>query len=555
MANVQDSDLIATGAGKGAAMVGFKQSGTGAVNRTALVKLQECVSVRDFGALGDGTTDDTAAIQAAIDSRGATGHLLIPEGTYRITDTLEIKPTVEWTGIHLFGRGPASKIVWDGGNNKPMIHIRGDGTIGLGFNSKSIIENFQLFGESFSGYEVEGYEIPADEFYGVAGIQIGDSTTPTDMYWGVCNLTIRSMLIRNIGTGILGYYESDEISICENHIKLFSNYGIRNYHGGSAWWVYRNHVSDGAEAATGIRMSLVSCVVEGNTIQGNGYSVSIQVDGGGEQGRAVSVCNNYLESGLFGDYGIIFYGVDTGVIENNSFQGFNGSKLIVLADSDGQSCRNITIGANRHSVSAGDILALVDATAGSTNCQITGKQETVIVSSATGLITGEGSIKTITGPFVFKNFDGVAELSQGIRFPATQNPSANPNTLDDYEEGSVTLGIKVGGTAQTTTSVARYTKVGRLVTIEGYVAMAAAVTGTGGVSVTGLPFSAAGYSAASVSLGNVRHDGSPSLLLISGTELFLMQTAGGSGTRSAVPHNYLASNSEIELALTYTVVA
>jgi parallel beta-helix repeat protein len=51
-------------------------------------KLGEFVSVKDFGAVGDGVTDDTAAIQTAIDAIASGGELVFPPGTYKITSTI-----------------------------------------------------------------------------------------------------------------------------------------------------------------------------------------------------------------------------------------------------------------------------------------------------------------------------------------------------------------------------------------------------------------------------------------------------------------------------------
>ena len=67
------------------------------------------VSVKDFGAVGDGVTDDTAAIQAAIDYASTTGgnQVLFPSGRYNTSSTINITAD----GISLVGHGERNTII------------------------------------------------------------------------------------------------------------------------------------------------------------------------------------------------------------------------------------------------------------------------------------------------------------------------------------------------------------------------------------------------------------------------------------------------------------
>ncbi|MEI6559987.1 MAG: glycosyl hydrolase family 28-related protein [Rhodospirillaceae bacterium] len=69
------------------ALSSYLAAGAGAVTRAIGDKLGDCVSARDFGAAGDGVTDDTLAIQAALTSHAA---VYLPPGSYRITSTLTL---------------------------------------------------------------------------------------------------------------------------------------------------------------------------------------------------------------------------------------------------------------------------------------------------------------------------------------------------------------------------------------------------------------------------------------------------------------------------------
>lgn len=75
----------ATAVSAGSRLSGFRQTGTGATARTVDAKLKDTVSVKDFGAVGDGVADDTASIQAALN---ASSNIYLPPGTYKTTSSL-----------------------------------------------------------------------------------------------------------------------------------------------------------------------------------------------------------------------------------------------------------------------------------------------------------------------------------------------------------------------------------------------------------------------------------------------------------------------------------
>lgn len=79
------------------------QSDTGAIARTVTHKLRDWVSVKDFGAVGDGVANDTAAFTAAL---AACDVVIVPEGTYNHTGI-----AISRDGAKLLGMGRGASIL------------------------------------------------------------------------------------------------------------------------------------------------------------------------------------------------------------------------------------------------------------------------------------------------------------------------------------------------------------------------------------------------------------------------------------------------------------
>ena len=121
---------------------------------------------------------------------------------------------------------------------------------------------------------------------------------------------------------------------------------------------------------------------------------------------------------------------------------------------------------------SGTITLDAPAVAGTTTLTLPATSGTVALT-ASPTFTGQATIPTIN-------------LTGGqITFPATAVPSADANTLDDYEEGTWTPSL--GGTATYNARSARYTKIGN--TVNAFCLLNVSLIGTGSTTlVSGLPF-------------------------------------------------------------------
>ena len=107
--------------------------------------------------------------------------------------------------------------------------------------------------------------------------------------------------------------------------------------------------------------------------------------------------------------------------------------------------------------------------------------------------TFSGALSATTGTFSGAVSMGSNNITfsdgSGIDFSASAGSGASSSILDDYEEGTFTPTATPGSGSYTTTDLqGRYTKVGRLVAFQIYFTITTVGTGSGSVTISGLPF-------------------------------------------------------------------
>ncbi len=162
----------------------------------------EIKTVHDFGAKGDGTTDDTAAIQKAVES--GHGSLVFPKGIYKLTKTITIN--LDTTGFTSLSSDGTARILMSGAG--PAFHFIGthEGSADPGSFKPNVWEKQRM-------PIVRGVEI------------IGDHEKANGIeFTGVMQLTVTETHIRNCFHAI--HFTNRNRNLIVSNCHLYHNRGI-----------------------------------------------------------------------------------------------------------------------------------------------------------------------------------------------------------------------------------------------------------------------------------------------------------------------------------------
>ena len=328
-----------------ASQISYTPAGTGAVATTVQAKLRETVSVMDFGAVGDGTTDDTAAIQAAVNALNSAGggSLYVPSATYLITQ-ITLK-----SNVSIVGNG-----------NSSIFKVKAGTSVDI-FTATSIsnvlLSNFYVDctnqGGAFNGIKITGFtnsEINGVTIYNAAGFGwLIFSSINSKFLRNTINIT-RQWDGMTISTGSIGNIIEGNtvINSYDSGIGFTNTIGtvcVGNYVDRSGVVVSGSYVAPGIDAA-----GAVNADITGNYVIGNLYGISLlQHPNSGQNPKRVTCSGNTVADSVYGimlgAVSVILPATTVGVLSEIIISGnkiFGDSVQGIHLDT----CQNITVCAN-----------------------------------------------------------------------------------------------------------------------------------------------------------------------------------------------------------------
>jgi len=266
--------------------VSFTQAGTGAVERTVDARLKEFVSVKDFGAVGDGVANDTAAVQAAIDAAFVSGKsVFAPAGDYYCPGGLVFSYTTTLYGKPVLVGEGASNTRFSTNTATPLITITGQWSVS------------EQQRNAFTGFSVN--------YTGGAAAGVGVRLTELS-YCGFNDIAINRFANGLIGTDVIAVYFYKCMFVANTVGVLGNRAGFSN---ANAWGFYgctlNGNTLRAMQINKGATLSLDSCTLEGNGEMATAETCAVYVNGSPNEGASGLTARNCYFEGNKGEADVI----------------------------------------------------------------------------------------------------------------------------------------------------------------------------------------------------------------------------------------------------------